>query len=270
MATIAASVRSNPSLGQLARLGFAVKGVVYLVIGALALMAAFGNGGETTDQRGAIRTIAEKPFGEFALIVVGIGLIGYALWRFACALLDSEGEGSDAKAMGKRAAYFASGIIHSTIAVYALKLAAGTPGGGGQGAQTWTARALAAPAGEWLIAALGLAIIIGGIGQFREGMNQHFMEKLRTQQMSANELDWARRAGKWGYAARGVVFAITGAFLMYAAWTSNPSQARGLEGVLDEIGSKPLGQWLLAAVAAGLVCYGVFCFVAARYRRVRM
>ena len=268
--TIAASARSNPSLTHLARLGFAAKGIVYLMIGALALLAAFGNGGQTTDQRGAIRAIAEKPFGEFALAIIGIGLIGYALWRFASAVFDTEGEGSDTKGMGKRAAYFASGIIHSAIAIYTLKMVAGSPGGGGDGTQTWTARALAAPAGEWLIAALGLAIIVGGIQQFREGMHETFMEKLRTQQMNANERDWARKSGKWGYAARGVVFIITGGFLMYAAWTSNPAQARGLEGVLDAIAAKPYGQWLLAAMAAGLICYGVFCFVAARYRRVQM
>jgi hypothetical protein len=104
----------------------------------------------------------------------------------------------------------------------------------------------------------------------REAKNERFMDKLRTQSMSARTNMWARRSGKWGYAARGVVFAIIGAFLAYAAWRSDPSEARGLEGVLDSLAAQTHGQWLLGGVAAGLALYGIYCFVEAQYRRIRI
>jgi hypothetical protein len=88
--------------------------------------------------------------------------------------------------------------------------------------------------------------------------------------MSGDEKRWAVKAGKWGYCARGVVFAIAGLFLVFAGFHSNPGEARGLEGVLDTLAAKPFGQLMLALVAAGLACYGVFCFVEAKYRRVRI
>jgi hypothetical protein len=141
---------------------------------------------------------------------------------------------------------------------------------GTEGAQSWTARALAMPAGEWLVAALGIAVIVGAVEQMREAKNEKFLHKLRMQEMSPRTREWARRSGRWGYAARGIVFAIMGGFLVYAAWKSDPSEARGLEGVLDGIAAQTHGQWLLGGVAAGLALYGIYCFVQAQYRRVQI
>jgi hypothetical protein len=236
----------------------------------LALLAAFGQGGETTDKKGAVSNIAGQPFGEFALVVIGVGLLAYAMWRYLCAFKDADNEGSDAKGLGKRAAHLFSGIIHTSLGIYALQFVMGNGAGGGDEVPSWTARAMQVPAGKWLIAALGVAVIIGGIEQIREAIREQFMRHLRTNKMSRDETKIALRVGKWGYWARGIVFAITGVFLVYAGLTADPNKAQGLEGVLDTIAARQFGQLLLALVAAGLAAYGVYCFVEAKYRRVSM
>jgi hypothetical protein len=264
------AVGGSRTFRNLTRIGFACKGAVYFLIGLLALMAAFGHGGETTDQKGAIERISGQPFGGATLVFIGIGMFAYAAWRMISAAKDTEGEGTDGKGIGKRLTHFFSGLIHASIGVYALRVLVGDGGPGGEAAQTWTARALQVPAGKWLIMALGIAIIVGGFMQVREAISESFMKHLRTMQMSGDEKRWAIKAGKWGYSARGVVFAVMGVLLVFAGWHANPGEARGVEGVLDTIAAKPFGQIMLALVAAGLACYGVYCFVEAKYRRVKV
>lgn len=256
-------------LDRLTRLGFLAKGIVYLLIGTLALLAAFQEGGETTDQTGIIHKIATKPFGEFLLFAIGIGLLAYAAWRFLCAFVDSENKGDGKEGMAKRAGYFGSGVIHASLAIAALKLAIGSPSASGSSAQSWSAKVLDAPGGMFIMAALGVAIIIGGIEQFRHGMNRKFEKELRMDQMNAQERETVSKAGKWGYAARGITFVLSGAFVVFAAIQHDPSRVKGLEGALDMIASQPFGPILMALVAAGLVGYGVYCMFAAKYRKLR-
>jgi hypothetical protein len=264
------AVRHSNWLETLTRIGFACKGVVYFLVGALALLMALGEGGETTDQRGAMGRIAEQPFGEFALIIVGGGLLAYALWRFLSAIYDTEGAGSGKKGIAKRIGYAISGFVYTGFAWSAIKLALGDGSGaqGGHAQQTWSARLMNAPGGTLLLIAVGLGIIAFGVMQVRKGLKEKFMKKMRTGQMSATERDWCARAGKAGYSARGVVFGVTGTFLIVAALKHSPGEARGLEGALDAIAAQPFGPWLLGLVALGLVGYGVFSMFAARYRTV--
>ncbi|HYO80786.1 MAG TPA: DUF1206 domain-containing protein [Bryobacteraceae bacterium] len=251
----------------LTRIGMACKGVVYLLIGVLALMTAFGEGGETTDSKGAVGRIAEQPFGEFALAVIGIGLLAYSLWRIMCAFLDVEHEGSGARGMGKRAFYLFSGIAYATTGLYALKLLTGNGASSGDGTASMTAKLMNAPAGTLLVAILGAAILVGGIMQIREGLHEKFRKHLRS--LPAGH-DWVIRAGKWGYVARGIVFGIIGVFVLQAALRHDPGRAQGLEGALDALARQPYGQILLALVAAGLVCYGAYSLVESRYRTVHV
>jgi hypothetical protein len=260
------SVRHGHTLERLTRIGFVAKGVVYLMVGTLALMAAFGNGGETTDNRGVLTRIASEPFGEFAVAVLGIGLLAYAAWRFFCAITDSENEGTGAKAIAKRVGYLASSVVHVSAGIFALRLLTSSGGGGGNGAQSWSARLLSAPGGEVLLAAAGVALFVAGAAIARDGWKEKFVRHMGA--LSGHE--WVRSAGKWGYIARGVVFGLMGSLVVTAALRHDPTQVRGLEGALDTLASQPFGQWLLAFVAAGLACYGLFCFVEARYRRVNV
>ena len=226
-------------------------------------MAAFGNGGQTTGQKGVIHEIAEKPFGEIALIVIGVGLLAYALWRIVTALEDAEHHGRDAKGIAKRVGHALSGIAYAGIAATALKLAIGESAGRGDGTQTWTARLMDAPGGTILVMLAGVVILLVGLFQIRYGWREEFRKHLRTER---NE--WLIPTGKWGYMARGVVFAIMGFFIAMAGLRHDPNRARGLEGALDTLASQSYGQWLLALIAAGLACYGVFSMLSAKYRHI--
>ena len=265
------SVRHSDWLEWLTRIGFACKGVVYFLIGALALIAALGNGGETTDAKGVLGRIATQPFGEFALAVIAAGLFAYALWRFCSAIYDTEGEGSDKKGLAKRVGYAISGVIYSGLAIAALKIVIGESGGASSGrsnAETWSAKLMQAPGGTLILMAIGLGVIIAGIMQIRPGLKEDFMNKMRTRRMSATERDWCSKVGKAGYTARGIVFGLTGVFFIYAGMQHNAQQVRGIEGALDTIARQPFGPWLLGLVAVGLAAYGVYSVFAARYRTV--
>jgi hypothetical protein len=254
-----------------ARLGYAAKGIVYLIIGALAVELAVGRGGATTDQRGALRTIYEQPFGKFLLGVVAVGLIAFALWSFIQAVFDTEGKGKDAKGILGRIGYAAVGISYGLLAVGAIELVAGT-GNGGQSstssAQDWTGKILHYPAGIFLVVLIGLIVLgLAGYMLYR-AYSANFKNKLALQQMGSQVRKWGIYLGRFGYAAMGVVFCIVGLFLIIAAVKHDPNDAKGLDSALQVLLHQPFGPILLALVALGLFAYGVYSFVEARYRRM--
>jgi len=254
----------------LARAGYAAKGVVYFIIGALAVQVAMGDGGKTTGAKGALSTIAGEPFGQTMLVITGIGLLGYAIWKFVQAATDPEHDGSDAKGLAKRGAYVCSGVVHVGLAIEAVRLVIGSAGGGGgSSAQHWTGRLMQQPFGPWLVGIVGIAILIAGAVQTYRAYSAKFMEKLKTQQMSSAERTWSERIGRAGFAARGVVYFVIGGGLLAAAASSNSDEAMGVGQALTKLANQPYGPWLLGLVALGLAAYGVFSAgVLARYRRI--
>ena len=264
---------SGDKIEKLARAGYLTKGVVYTIIGVLAFQAAIGAGGQTSGSRGAIREIAEQPFGQFLLILTAIGLLGYAIWRFIEAIKDPEGKGSDAEGIVKRLGYAGSGVIHAFLAFYAASIvfgwSTGSSGGSGGGKEAWTAQLLAQPFGQWLVGLAGAITIGVGLYQFYKAYKAKFMEKYKTGEMSPTERTWAERLGRFGLSARGVVFSLIGFFLIQAALQSDASETKGLGGVLDTLAQQPYGPWLLGLVALGLIAYAVHCFARARYRRLQ-
>ncbi|HEX2254097.1 MAG TPA: DUF1206 domain-containing protein [Thermoanaerobaculia bacterium] len=256
---------------RLARLGYLAKGVVYGLVGILALRLAFGQGGETTDAQGVLREIAGGPFGTLLLTLIGVGLLGYAAWRFVQGIKDVEGQGDETEGIVKRAGYVGSGVIHGALAFTALNLAWGSGSGSGSGgSQGITAELLGRSWGVWLVGLVGLITIAVGLYQFYLGYQVLFKKHWNTGAMSRTQELWATRAGRAGLMARGVVFVMMGWFFLQAARQSDPSEARGLDGALTELLSQTHGTWLLALVAAGLVCYAVYCFVQARFRHFRV
>lgn len=252
-----------------ARFGYAAKGVVYVVIGALATMAALRLGGATTGMGGALETIVGQPYGKILLAVVAVGLVGYVTWRFLQAFLDVDRKGSDVKGLSVRAFYTASGLIYASLALGAVKLVLGSGGGGGGEAQAdWTAKLMSQPFGRWLVAAAGGAVIGVGIYQAYQAITAKFRKRLESSEMSDLQDAWATLIGRIGFAARAVVFGMIGGFLIQAALKTNPQEARGLAGALRSLEEQPFGPWLLGAVGAGLAAFGLFQFVMARYRRI--
>ncbi len=267
--THAAMHQASPWLERVGRFGYAAKGVVYGLIGALAVQVALGTGGQTTDSQGALQRIARAPFGQVLLVAIGAGLIGYVLWRIIQALMDTENKGADAKGLATRGGYFISGLIYGGLALSAFQIAFGSSGGGGDSSsQGWTAKLMAQPFGQTLVGVVGVIVVGVGLYELYRAYNAKFREKLKLQEMSRTEETWATRLGRLGYAAHGVVLGIIGAFLVVAAIQAQPQEARGLGGALSTLAQQPWGPWLLGSVALGLVAYGIFMLVLARYRRM--
>jgi len=252
---------------RLARFGYATKGVVYAIVGGLALAVAIGAGGRTTDPHGALEAIGAQPFGVLLLILVAVGLVGYALWRLFQAVADPDKEGRDVKGLAKRVGHGIAALIYLGLAFSAGQLAVAAGGGGGS-PQDWTAWLLSQPFGQVVVVGVGVAVVLYGVFQLYQAYKAQFREYLKLNEMSAREETWITRGGRLGYAARGVVFGIIGVFLMQAALRSDPSQATGLGGALKELLQQPFGPWILGTVAFGLVAYGLFMASLARYRRI--
>lgn len=266
-----AAQEAVPWVERLARLGFIARGVVYIVVGWLAVLAAFGQGGRTTDSAGALATIATKPFGTILLLILGLGLFGYALWRIVQGIVDPENKGTDAKGLIKRAGYVIGGIAYGGLGYTALQLIQDTRAAERNAStQDAAATALSKPLGEWILVLAGLIIIGIGVNGFYIAIKDKFQQKLNLAEMTPTEQEWATRIGKIGLIARSIVSGIIGLFLIIAAFRKNPNEAKGLDGALKVLSQQDYAPWLLGAVAVGLMAYGIYSLVEARYRRVRV
>jgi Domain of Unknown Function (DUF1206) len=249
----------------LARAGLVARGVVYAIIGVLALKLALGHGGKATNQQGALRTIADRPFGKTLLVLVAIGLAGYALWRLSRAAL---GHGPEQHDSGSdRAAALASGIAYAILCVTAVKILAGASSGSGTpkkatgGVLDWT--------GGPLLVGIAGAVLIGVAGyQAYKGIKKKFLEDSKTEQMSQSVRRVFTALGVFGHVARAVVFALVGYGVIKAAIDYDPDKAIGLDGALRKLANASYGPWLLGLVAAGLVGFAAYSVADARYRRV--
>jgi len=255
----------------LARMGYAAKGVVYLIIGWLAVLLALGQGGKATDQSGALKTISSFTFGKVLLSIVIVGLVGFALWCFIQAIYDTEGKGRDAKGIVSRIGYAAIGVSYVVLAIGAFGLVTGTGSGGKNtttNAQDWTGILLKQPFGQALVVIVGL-VVIGLAGYlFYKAYKAPFKNRLSLTGVATRVRKFAIGLGRLGYAAIGVVMTIVGIFLIVAALQHNPGDAKGLDTALQEVARQPFGTFLLAIVALGLIAYGLYSFVEARYRRI--
>ncbi|MGB7758049.1 MAG: DUF1206 domain-containing protein [Salinisphaera sp.] len=263
--------QGSPSKGieWLARFGYAAKGVVYVVIGVLTLMSVFHMGGRTTSTKGAVSTIGSEPFGEILLIAMAAGLIGYVVWRFTQALKDPEHRGRGVGGVLKRLGLLGSGLIYASLAFYTIQLLIGSGGSsGGHSKDSITARIMSHQGGVWVIAAIGILIIIIAIMQFVRAYKRGFEKRWSVATMGTTQRRWAGRIAQWGLSARGVVFLIMGGFLIVGAWQTDPDKATGLDGALETLAQQSYGVVLLAIVALGLICYGVYCWVNAVHRRI--
>jgi hypothetical protein len=254
-------------LELLARLGYAARGVVNLLIGLLALLAAFGQGGGTTGSKGALQTLLFQPLGNVLLAIVALGLFGFALWRVFQSLLDADGLGHTPRAVVVRLGQMVSAFAYAGLGVFAMSLLFGLETGGGeeQSARDWTRWLLAQPMCRWLIAAIGLAIIGAGLGMAHKAWSGSFARHLACDRARAT---WVMPFGRLGYAARAVVFLVIGGFLVLAAYQADPSEAHGRGGALLALQNQPFGRVLFALVAFGLAAFGTFEFAEARYRRI--
>ncbi|WP_329213398.1 DUF1206 domain-containing protein [Streptomyces sp. NBC_01485] len=252
-----------------AKAGLTARGVIYLLVGVLALQIAFGDGRRQADRRGALGEIAERPFGAVLLWALGIGLAGMALWRLSEAVFG--GAGTDGRGARKRLAAVARCVFYSFVAYSVLAFAAGSGDGGGSSdeqSRDVTARVLGLPGGQWIVGAAGVGIVGAGVWIGARAVLRSYRENLRLGETSPRVRRLVDVTGVGGGAARGLVFATAGAFAVRAAVDYRPNKAKGLDDTLRSFAETPAGPGLLACVAAGLVLFGLFSFAMARWRKV--
>jgi hypothetical protein len=259
---------NNEWFERLAHLGYAAKGIVYLVAGAFSARAAFGLGGATTDTRGALQRILTGPFGKIALGVIAVGLVGYVLLRLVQAFMDPERKGTDPKGLAIRAGYVISAAVYASLALTAVRLANGSGASSGNPQQSMVARVFALPLGRWLVGIGGLIVIGGGLYQLYKAYSSDFSEHMIWDRMSATERRWAPTLGRIGLASRGIVQLLVGWFITQAAITFDLSKVQSSGGALQSLARPPFGLWTVGVVAVGLAAYGVYMLTAARYARI--
>jgi Domain of Unknown Function (DUF1206) len=239
----------------MARAGLTARGVIYILIGWVAILVALGLSSHEADQQGALQLLAGKPYGLVSLWLLAIGFAAYALWRLSEAAFGVTGEGNGA---GPRLKSLGRAVIYAFFVVLTIKVISGT-----QGSQSRQH-----PAGRWLVAIVGVIVVIAGLALVLEGLRHKFMKQLQTGQMNAR----TRRVVKWlgtiGTSARGVVFALVGILVIDAAATHNPAESGGVDKALQSLQHLPFGKVLLILAALGLAIFGVYGLCEARWRKV--
>jgi hypothetical protein len=257
----------HPLFHRLSRAGLASKGVIYLLIGSLAVRIGLGDTGEEADRSGALQTVAEQPGGGLVLWLLVAGFAGLALWQYAEAAYGQPGP--DGGKATKRLASLGRGVFYTAgcLAILAFVLGRGAESSDTRSRQ-FTAEAMAEPGGRWLVLAVGLGFAGWGVGAVVNAVRRTFLEDLDTGRMGPRTRTAVKALGVVGRSARGLVFGAVGVFLAHAAITFDPGKAKGLDGTLREFAATPAGPWALVAVALGLVVYGVYAFCEARWRRI--
>jgi Domain of Unknown Function (DUF1206) len=256
----------SPAARALARAGLTARGVLYILIGWVAILVALGQSSHEADQQGALQLLAGQSYGLVSLWLLGIGFAGYALWRLSEAAFGVTGEGNGA---GPRLKSLVRALIYAFFAYLTFKIISGT-GGGSQTAkqQDMTATVMHHPGGRWLVGIVGLAIVIAGLVLVFEGIRRKFLKYLQLSQMSPRTRRIVERLGMIGTAARGAVFALAGVLVIEAAITYQPAKAGGIDKALLTMRNQPFGEVLLILVALGLIIFGVYGLCEARWRRV--
>jgi len=257
---------STPYEG-LARAGLVARGVVFGVIGILALELALGSGGKATNQQGALATIARQPFGLVLLVIVAIGLAGYAFWRLVSAAVGPRDSSDDG--VRERVPAAASGIVYAALCFTAVKILFGDHAtSAGSNPKHAAAGVLAWPAGPVLVTIAGVVLIGVALYQGYEGVGRKFCEEARTEQMGPGIRRAYTALGVFGFLARAVVFLVVGYGVIKAALDYDPRNAIGLDGALQKLAHSSYGPALLGIVAVGLIGFALYCVADARYRRL--
>jgi hypothetical protein len=252
----------------LARAGFTARGIMYALIGILAIEIAFGNSGHKADQSGAVRVVASTPVGEFLLWLLVVGFIGMALWRLSEALYG--GPGADGRKTSNRLIAGFKAVLYGVIAFIITKYALGLGAPKSSNKQTvdLTSTAMREPGGRILVGIAGVVLVGVGAWLAWRAFQKKFVEEIKTGEMSPPVRRSVIVFGRVGGIARGIVFGAAGLFLLIAAVTAHAHQAKGIDATLRAFTKTPAGPWLLVLIALGLVIFGIYSLAEARWRRV--
>ena len=259
------SAGGSGALALLGRAGFLARGIMYIVIGWIALQIAFGHSRQQADRTGALHELSSTPFGQAALWILVVGFIGMTLWRLSEAIWPT-GEGRKASA---RVLALAKAVIYAVIAYGVLKYAIGlgAPQSSNKQSVDLTATLLRYTGGQVLVVVIGLVLIGAGLYLGYQAWREQFLKDMQLGQLKTRTRTIIEWLGRIGGVARGIVFIVAGVFLVVAAVEAKPGQAKGIDSSLRVLAATPAGPWLLALVAIGLIMFGLFSCCEARFRR---
>lgn len=249
-------------LDHAVRGGLVAYGVVHLMVAWLALQLAFGSSEGSASSTGALHELSRQPFGEVLIWLIALGMFLLVAWRLLEAALGHRDE-DGGTLIRKRLGSLGKAVLYGAIAVSALKVAIGSGSQGGS--DSTTAKLMDLPAGAWIVGGVGLAIIAYGGNQVRRAWNDKFAEHLTGEGKRGDSGTAYLLFGKVGYNAKGLAIGIIGGLFIYAAVTHDAQKSGGLDQALQKVLEQPFGPYLLAAMAAGIGCYGLFCFARARH-----
>jgi hypothetical protein len=267
---VAKQAAYSPVMDRLARLGYGVKGVIYITMGFIAFRSTFGRSSTPADQVGAIREFGRLPYAQILLWVILIGLLSYSLWSLIRAFLDPFHKGTDTQGLLARGGFLVSAVTYAFFAFPTYDLIEGAATGSQTGkTQKFIAGVMSMPLGRVIVGGLGVAGIAAGLYQIYMGITLNFEREFKPYALTSEQLRVAKQVGRYGTMARGVVFALVGFFFVLAAYYANPQQARTFDGALDFLARQPYGLWLMGIIAAGLVAFGVYSLMSAAWFQLK-
>jgi len=255
----------SPAAHFLARAGLTARGVIYILVGWIALLVALGHSSREADQQGALQLLADKPYGLVSLWLLGVGFAAYALWRLSEAAFGVTGEPPGA---GPRLKSLARAVLYAGFAYLTFSVISGTRHSQSRQQQDMTATAMGNTIGGWLVGIVGLAVVIIGLVVVSEGVRRTFMKYLRTWEMSPRTRRVIELLGMIGTIARGLVFTLAGVLVISAAVTHKASQSGGIDKALLTLRNQPLGEFLMLLAALGLAVFCIYGLCEARWRKV--
>lgn len=275
MTAVAQQIRDSDWPERIGRVGIAARGVIYACVALMAFQVASGDQGKEIDRQGALEGVSHQPLGEALLLLLAAGFVAHVAWRVMKAITGaSEGRDDDddsgSQEMGRRILDVGRAAIYVSLTVTTVRVLIRDEAGGSSDrrAKGFSAELMSNPLGRWLVIAIGLGLVVTGIVLLVRAGRQKFEEHLDLGEMSAWQRTWLPRLGTIGYGARGVVAALVGAFVVQSGVTFEPDKAEGISGALNRLANRPFGPGLLAGVGLGLLAFGLYSFVEARFRKV--
>ena len=268
MAVVSSAHRAarSPWVGWLGRIGFAAQGTCFLIIGVLALELAFGDSGRLTDPRGAFVVLAEGGWTRVLLVLLAVGFACYSIWRMAQAIFDRGEMGSSPGGLGRRAIQLGQSVLYALLAVSAVRVLVGARAS--ESPKKAAAGILGWPGGTAIVAGIGVALAVVAVVNVYWGISRRFMESIERRKLDAPAARLLELIGTIGFVALGLVLGVVSWFMLKAAIDYNAGKVVSLGGAMSHLAGSDYGTWLLTAVAAGLIAYGAFGLLQARYHRV--
>lgn len=245
-----------------ARIGYAARGIIYLLIGGLAVMAVSGGGGKTTGTKGALKSLLDEPFGQIMFGLLALGLFCYSGWRAIQSIKDADNHGNNAQGVAIRIGLFISSITHLLLAIWASSILLGF---GSSGSSSNQGGLITHSWGQWLFGIAGLAIVAAGGAHLIKGWKAGFEKHMDIPQ---SQRVWAVPVCRIGLISRGAVYCIVGFFLVSSVWIAGTGELKSIGEALSWLRDQPFGAWLLGIIAVGLFSFGIYSSLEAVYRRI--